>query len=356
MSSESIELPKEKSKVLKNVDTIIIDEISMVRADIFEKMDKILKIINNNDRMFGGKQIIAVGDLFQLPPVVKENIEKEYLVNTFGGVYFFNSNAYKYGVFKFIELTTNHRQKNDAEFHEILKRIRTGNFTQYDIEILNSKRLLTDDTYDRYIAIVPTRRIANEINTEHISKLDPPEHLYKAKVVLENNAEQSWESKFPINETLILRKGANVMMTCNNPDKHWENGTMGIVNELDADSITVAINGNPYKVKPTTFKQKKAIYKNDHIEYIDDLVVEQYPILPAYAITAHKSQGQTYKNVLCDVEGSFAAGQVYVALSRCTSLRGLRLRNNITEKDVFVDKDIIEFYSQQNNIIKQNNN
>lgn len=352
LSAETIKLTRGKVDVLKAIDTIIIDEISMVRADMFEKMDRILRIITKNDSAFGGKQVIVVGDLFQLPPVVKESDEKEYLIDTFGGVYFFNSNAYKNGNFKFIELTVNHRQKSDFEFFEILNRIRIGALNKHDIDILNSKRFLTDDTYDRYIAIVPKRAIADKINTERISKLDLPEYQYKAKILFwETDTEQSWENKFPVNETLILRRGANVMMTHNDPEGRWVNGTLGIVDELGKDSITVAIEGKLHRVEPTRFEQKKAVYKNGRIEYVDDLVIQQYPILPAYAITAHKSQGQTYKDIICDVQGCFATGQVYVALSRCTSLDGLHLRKTITAKDVFADENVIDFYQQQINII-----
>ena len=357
LSSETIKLSREKEAVLKAVDTIIIDEVSMVSADVFEKMNKILKIINQNDNMFGGKQVVIVGDIFQLPPVVKEDAEREYLLNTYGGIHFFNSNAYKNSSFNFVELTINHRQKSDAQFFEILNNIRMGFLNKHDIDILNSRRLLTDDIYDRYITIVPKRWMAEKINTERISNLGLPEYTYEAKVVYgKKENEQSWENKFPVNEKLILRRGANIMMTYNDPNKRWVNGTLGIVAGLNDNSINVAIEGRLYKVEPTKFEQKKAIYKNGRIEYVDDLVIEQYPILPAYAITTHKSQGQTYKDVMCDVQGSFAAGQVYVALSRCTSLDGLHLRNYIEEKNVFVDKTVMKFYQEQINILKPTNN
>lgn len=344
-------LSSEKRKVLEAVETIIIDEISMVRADYFEKIDKILKNINRNDQAFGGKQIIIVGDLFQLPPITNED-ELPYLKDTFGGIYFFNSNAYKQGNFKFIELTINHRQKDDAEFFETLNRIRCGDLNEQDIALINERILPIDSAFNGHISVVPYNKTAKTINTEHINQLILPEYTYTGKIVYPKDKKWSdIKNPFCIYENLTLRKGAQVMMVTNDLDNRWVNGTIGIVDKITENRISVTINGRSYEVEPQRFTQKKATYKNGNIEYEDALIVEQYPVIPAYAISIHKSQGQTYKNIICDIEDCFEAGQAYVALSRCTSFNGLHMRTPINRNSILVNRDVLKFLQEQKNMV-----
>ena len=344
----TIRLKEEKLIILRQVQTIIIDEVSMVRADTFDKIDKILKIINKSSLPFGGKQIIIVGDLFQLPPIAQKD-EIKFLNDKYGGIYFFLSDSFKKGNFNFIELTINHRQKDDLAFFEILNHIRNGQISDSDIEILN-KRVVTDvSAYDRFITLLPTKDAAKKVNNERLLALEPPEYIYSAQVVFDKykNKVYNLESVFPITSKLKLRKGALIMMVANDSNHRWVNGTLGIVKSLSERSIFVSIDKYTYEIHPTEFTQQEAIYKNGKILYEDILKVVQYPLVLAYAITIHKSQGQTYKNIICDINRCFASGQAYVALSRCSSLNGLHLRGNINRASIQVDSNVLNFYHSQ---------
>ena len=350
ISDGTIKLKSEKRLILRNVSTIIIDEISMVRADTFDKIDRILKVINHNNLPFGGKQILLFGDLFQLPPVTKAK-EYEYLVDKYGGIYFFCSNAYKAGNFRFFELTINHRQKDDAEYFSLLNRIRDGSTTQEDIDVLNSRVVLDESVFDRFTTLLPTKAEVERLNQYHIDQLDSAEFTYKAKVVLNKRTSQNdnVESVFPIASVLRLKKGTLVMMVANDPDHRWVNGTLGIVSSLSNNTISVAINKRVYDVPVMDFTEQEIIYKNGRITYEDIFKVIQYPIVPAYAMTIHKSQGQTYQNIVCDIDSCFANGQAYVALSRCASLNGLHLRQPISGASILVDRSVLDFYRESLN-------
>ena len=349
ISEETIKLKSEKKTVLRRVSTIIIDEISMVRADTFDKIDRILKVINHSDKPFGGKQMLLFGDLFQLPPVAKSK-EMEYLYDRFGGIHFFHSDAYKAGNFKFVELTKNHRQKDDRAFFEVLNRIREGKSTDEDIALLNTRYTPSESQFDRFVALFPTKQEAEKVNSDHLQRLETKEYVYQARIVLDKraNKNKSFESIFPVLNELRLKKGASVMMVANDPEHRWVNGTMGIVKELSKDTIQVSFGRNRvYDVTPFEFDEQEITYDNGKIVYDKIFSVMQYPVVPAYAITIHKSQGQTYSKVACDIDRCFASGQAYVALSRCASLEGLHLKSRITPASIKVDRDILDFYKQQ---------
>lgn len=348
ISPATIRLKSEKQMVLKAVDTIIIDEISMVRVDLFDKIDKLLRIINKSAKPFGGKQVIVFGDLFQLPPIANKQ-EKKYLSDYYGGIFFFCSNAYKNGQFQFIELSTNHRQKDDQKFYEILNRMREGKINQTDIDMLNKRYISDRSKLRRVLTLFPKKIEAERLNREELMKIEAKEYVYKAKIIFNAKSNQNpvLESAFPITDELRLKRGALIMMVANDPEKRWVNGSMGIIHSLGDDFINVVIDGTKYEVKPFMFTEKEAIYEHGRIEYNDILQVEQYPIILAYAITIHKSQGMTYKNVACDISNCFAPGQSYVALSRCSSMDGLYLLDYIKESQMKVDMKILDFYLQQ---------
>lgn len=348
ISYDKILLKSEKKMLLKNVSTIIIDEISMVRADTFDKIDKILKELNQNNLPFGGKQVLIFGDLFQLPPIVKKD-EHNYLYDKYGGPYFFNSSAYKNSNFKFLELSINHRQDSDSSYFELLNRIREGLITKTDIDILNTRIVKDESIYDRFTSLLPTKAEVENVNKQHINQLDSKLYTYAAVITYDKNPDntRNVESIFPIMNILNLKKGALVMMTSNDPEQRWVNGTLGIVNKLFNDSIFVSINKRTYEIHPVEFTEQEALYLNDSIKYEDSFKVRQYPIIPAYAITIHKSQGQTFNNIVCDIDRCFTNGQAYVALSRCTSLNGLHLKQKITGSSIHVDKNILDFYKSQ---------
>lgn len=348
ISEESIRLKSEKRLILQRVSTIIIDEISMVRADTFDKIDRILKVLNQSNLPFGGKQVLLFGDLFQLPPVTKKE-EHDYLYDRYGGIYFFCADAYKQGDFKFIELTINHRQKDDAEYFALLNRIREGSARAEDIRVLNSRVVKDPSIYDRFTTLLPTKAEVERLNQYHINQLSSPEYKYQSSIILDkySNGNQKLEAVFPIASTLRLKKGALVMLVSNDPEHRWVNGTLGIISRLSNDSIAVAINARTYEIHPYEFKEQEITYTNGKITYEDVLIVKQYPIVPAYAITIHKSQGQTYQNIVCDIDRCFANGQAYVALSRCTSIDGLHLKKKISGASIHVDRQVVDFYHEQ---------
>lgn len=348
ISIKTVKLKSEKQMLLREIDTIVIDEISMVRADTFDKIDRILQVLNGNKKLFGGKQMIVFGDLFQLPPIAKGKL-KNYLIDRYGGIYFFQSDAYEDGDFKFIELSTNHRQKDDNAFFEILNRMREGKIDKRDVDVLNERCKFNRNELRRVITLFPTKAQAEEINRRELELIEAKEYSYKARIVFnaKNNQTPNLESSFSIADNLKLKLGALVMMTTNDPEKHWVNGTLGVISYLSDDIIKVDIERRTYEVKRVKFEEKEVVYANGEINYVKVLEVEQYPILLAYAITIHKSQGMTYKRVACDITNCFTSGQAYVALSRCVSLDGLYLLNDITESNMGVEAEVRDFYMRQ---------
>ena len=348
ISIGTIQLKSEKQLVLKEVDTIIIDEVSMVRADTFEKIDKILRAITKKEKPFGGKQMVLFGDLFQLPPIAQK-AEHQYLNDRYGSIYFFDTATYKAGNFQFIELTVNHRQQGDITYFEVLNRFREGKIAYEDIALINTRVIKDESIYDRYTIILPKKEEVEKINAERISLLKTKEYVYHAKILTNREQNQNWniESIFPIAKDLILKKGALVMMVSNDLDHRWANGTLGIVKDLTKESLMISIKGQTYEILPQEFTEQEAVYEEGQIRYKDMLTVLQYPVIPAYAITIHKSQGQTYNNIIVDLKKCFEKGQAYVALSRCKSLEGLHLRSRITEGCIRVDTHVVEFCRAQ---------
>ena len=353
LNEDTLRLKSENRKVLKNVETILIDEISMVRSDVFQKMDKIMKLVNRCNLPFGGKQIILFGDLYQLPPVVKRN-ESEYLKDNFKGKYFFNTTAYKEGDFEFYELSINHRQKSDECFFDILNGIREGKLTDEGLNKLNERNEFEPSELRRIIRILPLKNHVDRINKNELDKISAPEYEFKSSIIYhKQNITFDIENNMPISETLRLKVGALVTMVTNDENHRWVNGTLGIVSSVSATSVKVTINDREYEISKATFEQQEAKYEDGEIKYETVCEVKQYPIVLAYAITIHKSQGMTYKRIACDVSKCFESGQAYVALSRCTTLNGLYLLEKINANALKVDNEIIEFYKTQKSLINQ---
>lgn len=347
INENNIKLKSEKIQVLKQVEVIIIDEISMVRSDTLEKMNKILQVFNHSDELFGGKQIILFGDLFQLPPIANSE-EVKYLQNTFGGIYFFNSNAFIKGKFKFVELTINHRQKDDTAYFEVLNRIRLGQVLPDDLNLLNTRFCKNQDEIRRVIRLFPTKSDAEQVNKKELAKIPGKEYVYQSKLISNvSNMTINIDKAFPVTEALKLKLGALVMMVANDVDKKWVNGTLGIVSALGDDLIKVTIDGFEHEIHPAMFTQEEAIYKEGKISYETICEVWQYPVVLAYAITIHKSQGMTYKKLACNIEDCFSPGQAYVALSRCSSLEGLHLLKPVNVNIISAEMDVKDFYCKQ---------
>ena len=345
LNEDTIKMKSEMQLVLTSTDVIVIDEISMVRADVFDKIDKILRIVCKNSLPFAGKQVIVFGDLFQLPPIV--NKTNKHLLSGYSGKYFFYSRIFQAAYFRCIELLENHRQSKDMFYFYLLNRIRTGTMSHDDILELNNRVVQEDQLKNRIITVFPKKADAEYLNRKKLKEIKGKEYTYYAKVTVDehNIGNSIIDTSFPISKELKLKVGALVMMVKNDPGKKWVNGTMGIVKKLTTDSIFVSISGNTYQVFVEKFQQQEPVFLEGRIQYKDVYVVEQFPLVLAYAMTIHKSQGQTFSEVACDISGCFDSGQAYVALSRCEALSGLYLLSRVGSADIKTDYSIVDFYS-----------
>jgi len=328
--------------LIENLDMVIIDEVSMVRSDLMDGIDYALRL--NRGRMktpFGGVQMVFFGDLFQLSPVV-ENEAKELLEERYSSPYFFSAKVFNDCNIMSIELSTIYRQK-DSSFMELLNRVRNKEHTEEDLDTLN-KRVQKDTAVskkDETVILTTTNGLANTINQDRLSKLPGKEITYEAKA-----SGKFEESAYPTDTSLKLKKGAQVILIKNDPAKQWVNGTLAKVVALSNDSIVVDINGRVCDVPVAKWQKIEYSYNEDEDKIEDEVVGDfaQYPIKLAWAITIHKSQGQTFDKVIIDLgHGAFTHGQLYVALSRCTCLDGIRLKRPVTHSDIIFDRRIYDF-------------
>lgn len=336
--------------LLENIDTIVIDEISMVRSDVFTKIDEILRKARGLEQTFGGVQMIIIGDVFQLPPVVKDGEIAAYLADNYNGKYFFNTEAYKKGDFNCYELETIVRQ-NDKDFIDALNSVREGIISEKQIDYLNKRYVEKLPDNSRIIRIVPTKREASDINNKELEKIRSKEYLFEAQTIL--GEEKITENELPCDFKLRLKLGCLVMMIVNdNQNRRYVNGTLGIVSDISEDMLRVSIDGCEYPISRYPFSRSKAFYDREKKEiiYKDEVCVLQYPVIPAYALTVHKSQGATYQTVAIDVSNTFATGQTYVALSRCSNFKKLYLLSKVTLDTILVDNEVVNFYK---NIIRK---
>lgn len=343
-------LSLEKIDILRNLEVLIIDEISMVRVDVLEQVDKILQFYNRTNKPFGGKQVIVFGDIFQLPPIVKTREEQTCFFEKYGDVYFFNSNAYYNGNFEIKELRKIYRQTNRT-FIDILNNIREGFLPSEYENILNQHYV--PKAPEGIVQLVTKNQIREEINSKNLGKINNKEYCYNAEIFYNPNLKYKSKvdpDQYMCDFKLKLKVGAHIMMISNDTkSKRWVNGTFGTISELGNDYIKVIIDGNEYTVLKHEFKKYKCFYnkKEKKLIYIEETCVKQFPVILAYAVTIHKSQGMTYQEVVCNLEGCFAAGQAYVALSRCVSLDTLYLVHKVYQKDVFTNSSIMSFYNEQ---------
>jgi len=338
--------------ILRTVNTIVIDEISMCRADLIDAIDKSLQIHRNNDAPFGGVQMIFIGDLHQLPPVLETELTALYN-NYYQSPYFFHANVFKGLRLPLISLEKIHRQ-TDPEFISILNNIREKKNLRATLAKLN-KRLVTNVKGLREngtIVLCSTNSKAKEINDFFLNKLDTMPYSYEGRITGDFD-----EKSYPTERILVLKEGAKLIMIKNDSMRKFVNGDVAIVRKLDKNSITVECREKMLtleKEKWDKIKYRKIVQKDENgdpipgTEKLEKYIVgsfEQYPIRLAWAITIHKSQGQTYDDVLIDMGagGAFTSGQTYVALSRCRTLERLKLKRPIYEKDVILDETILGF-------------
>jgi len=328
-------------ELLQNLETLIIDEISMVRADVFDAIDYSLRVHRKKlTQPFGGVQVIVFGDLFQLPPVV--NMDESSLLERIypSGQFFFHSNIFQDAQFKTLELQSIYRQKDD-HFIYLLNAVRDGSITHSQIDNLNDSLVDNFKMDEGKIILTTTNARASGINQNYLKQLSSEEFSYRAQAT-----GQFYKELFPTDEVLKLKKGAQVIMIKNDPEKRWVNGSIGTIHDIAEKKIKVKINHKIYEVKKEKWDRIQYSYDDDQQEVLENVTgsFKQYPMRLAWAITIHKSQGQTFEKVIIDMsQGSFAPGQLYVALSRCISLEGIELLRPLKKSDVIVNKQLIGF-------------
>lgn len=342
---ERMKYPGSLVKLIRELELIIIDEISMVRADIIDFVDLLLRTYSGNQREpFGGKQLLFVGDVFQLEPVLTGDM-RDILRKFYRDAFFFSAHAFDRINLVPIELRKIYRQ-SQGEFVELLDRIRMGAATAADISRLNSRcvalSLPVEGEEKPTMTLASRRDMVDQINESRLEAIDKPVFTFIGEI-----KKDFPENSLPTDLELSLKEGAQVVFIKNSPDRFWVNGTIGTVTTLTQDLLEVRLeNGEIHEVEPEKWSNIKYSFDEKTNKIIETELgsFTQYPVKLAWALTIHKSQGLTFNNVIIDLgRGAFTGGQTYVALSRCRSFEGLTLRSTVAERDIFVNPAILNF-------------
>lgn len=341
----------EQQKLIRELELIVIDEVSMVRADIIDFIDKVLRLYSGRFREpFGGKQLLLVGDIFQLEPVVTSDM-RDIFRDLYPNLYFFSAKVFRDFALVPIELRKVYRQ-SDSLFIGMLDRMRLGAVSAEDIAMLNSRvdpeASSPERQKDFTMTLAPKRDTVDAINTSRLGRLKRKLHTFHGEI-----RDKFPENSLPVPLVLELKVGAQVVFVRNDPEKRWVNGTIGKIHSISENSLEVELeNGQIHTITRDVWENVSYRYDKE-TKKIDEEVLgtfTQYPLRLAWALTIHKSQGLTFPRVIIDLEGgAFAAGQAYVALSRCQSLEGLTLRTKVNPYDFFVNPAIRSFSGFFNN-------
>lgn len=341
----------EQQKLIRELELIVIDEVSMVRADIIDFIDKVLRLYSGRFREpFGGKQLLLVGDIFQLEPVVTSDM-RDIFRDLYPNLYFFSAKVFRDFALVPIELRKVYRQ-SDSLFIGMLDRMRLGAVSAEDISLLNSRVDPEASSPERQkeftMTLAPKRDTVDAINTSRLGRLKRKLHTFHGEI-----RDKFPENSLPVPLVLELKVGAQVVFVRNDPKKRWVNGTIGKIHSISENSLEVELeNGQIHTITREVWENVSYRYDKE-TKKIDEEVLgtfTQYPLRLAWALTIHKSQGLTFPRVIIDLEGgAFAAGQAYVALSRCQSLEGLTLRTKVNPYDFFVNPAIRSFSGFFNN-------
>ena len=326
-----------KLALIRSIDLLVIDEISMVRADLLDTIDTLLRIFRRDDKPFGGVQTLLIGDTFQLPPIAN-NEERTLLSRFYDSVFFFDSQVIKQSNPIYIELKKIYRQKDQA-FIDLLNKIRVNQLSEGDLRVLNAKVNRSDSAKDNSIILATRNAEVDSYNETRLEALSAELRTFYAEISGTFPA-----GNYPTDEVLRLKVGAQVMMRRNHlPD--YYNGTIGTIRAIKENTIIVETNNGEVAVQKEIWNNIRYEW-DEETESVQETVIgqfKQWPLKLAWAITVHKSQGMTFENVIADLGSSFSAGQVYVALSRCTSFDGLVLKSPIERYSIKTDPNALAF-------------